>query len=209
MIIFYCLCATHWAHKGQVRWLGCKSWLGITFIHPQNPLITRDTRDKSESLFTNSSIVPRQYDYTIKHNRFRQNRCVSVRAFKFGFTWHTCSFCSPIYIKLMDGTSGLLKFRHIFHLFNATIHANHETRILRLLWNYDEPFNLANKSAPTALVALYRKRKKKKILARPAPKEWCARNIFLSLPRKNELSAFNDRYLHCDTNRVLGPKHKI
>lgn len=35
------------------------------------------------------------------------------------------------------------------------------------------------------------------------------RKHFSFFARKNELSTFNDRYLHCDTNRVLGPKHKI
>lgn len=69
------------------------------------------------------------------------------------------------------------------------------------LWNYDKPFNLDNKSAPTTLVAPYQEKN--------STERVLHRKHFSFFARKNELSTFNDRYLHCDTNRVLGPKHKI
>lgn len=92
------------------------------------------------------------------------------------------------------GTTLFLYFGIFVILFtcNVIIHVNHETGYFPLMTKHSIR---VNKLASTSLVKPYQGK---------SSTEQCTENIFLSFPRKNELSTFNDRYLHCDTNRVLG-----
>lgn len=134
--------------------------------------------------------------------------------------WHECLCClcywqfiKLVYIYLFLQETNMLvsctsKFHHFYIvifiiLFTCyvTVHENHETGYIPLMkswqtvqFEHQIGFVYVGCSCNRSRIETERVRHRKH---------------FSFFARKNELSTFNDRYLHCDTNRVLGPKHKI
>lgn len=79
---------------------------------------------------------------------------------------------------------------------NITIHANHETRYFPLMkLRQTIQFGQQIGSSYFGEASYQEKNSTERVLHQ---------KHFSFFAKKNELSTFNDRYLHCDTNRVLG-----